>query len=184
MLPALPWLLLLLLNSLGCMRAVQINEGLLNGEFQFAPPPTWTLQRNYRFLGSHTVLLVSPDNRAALSVQLLPAETRATEIPLDLLGEVLLGNLGRKVGVETSIELKHEIVIADRRAFAFTGYRRQGPNETDFTAIISRTQTQTLLIVLTTQRHQVGQYAGVMEALLETLELTAQPAPPTRLDTW
>ena len=177
-------LLWLVIGASGCLRAVQHEQGALVGKMRFTPPPEWSVTRNYRYLGSHNVVLRSPNGQASLSIQLLPLERRAQAVPLDLLGETLLGNAGRRLGIETTLTTQHEVVVANRRGFAFTGWRRHGPNQTDLTALVSRTESHTLLVTLSTPRQTVSEYAGVMQLVMESIEVPDQPAPPARLDSW
>ncbi len=168
----------------GCLRAVQLDDGVLKGRMQFTPPPGWEISRNYRYLGSHNVILISPTRHATVSVQMLPLEERARDVPLDLLGETLIGNAGRSLGIETTLTSKYEVVLADRRAYAFTGWRKHGPNETDVTAIVTRSDRHTVLVILTAPRQNIGEYADIVELVMESLIISDEPAPPARLDSW
>jgi len=172
------WLLL----CQACLPAVRRVDDQLLGDISCQLEPGWELRRNYRWLGSRHVLLVTDPPSATLSLELLRLNRRHAELPLDLLAEGALGNIGRRVGIETHAGSSHEVLLAGRRAIALTGRRRHGPVAVDFTAWIARTDRQLLIMVLHVPPGQLPRHARLLERLLYTLELPRAPTPPDTLD--
>ncbi len=176
---AIPLLLLLLP---GCPKAVQQVEDHATGRVCFSIEPGWEITHNRRLLGSHHVALSPDPPRAVLTVDFLRVGPGGERLPLDLVAEGVIGELGRKLGMKTYATHQHEIVLAGRRAIALTGVRRHGPQEADFTAWVARTPGYLLIVQLQTPRGELQLHARLLQRLLETLQLPHEPPPPDHLD--
>ncbi len=179
-----PWagLLVLLLLLTGCPQAVHRVDDQLLGRVSFAVEPGWEITRNYRWLGSHHVQLSPQPPSSVLTVDLIRTGPGGEQIPLDLVAEGVVGQLGRKLGMRTVATGKHEIELADRRAIALTGTRHHGPHHTEFTAWVARTPGRLLIVQLQAPPGQLEQHTRLLTRLLESFELPLEPPPPDTLD--
>jgi len=176
--------LLLVLSALlgGCPKAVQRVDDRMEGRVSFEVEPGWELTRNYRWMGSHHMML-SPDSRSSvLTLDLMRTGAGGEDIPLDLLAEAVVGQLGRKVGMRTVATHEHEITVAGRRTIALTGTRHHGPQQVEFTAWVTRTPQHLLIVLLQTPPGELQQHTRLLQRLLESLELPLDPPPPDTLD--
>ena len=165
----------------GCPKAVERVDNHLEGQVCFTVEPGWEITRNYRFLGSHHVAMSPEPPRAVLTVDFMHVGHQGETLPLDLVAEGVVGQLGRKLGMETFATHQHEIELAGRRASALTGYRRHGPREADFTAWVTRTPGRLLIVQLQTSRGALQQHSRLLQRVLESMELPLEPPPPDTL---
>ncbi len=177
-----PLLLFLALLTTGCPAAVHRTGDDMHGRFSFQVEPGWELHRNHRFLGSHHVTLLPDPPRSVLSVDLLRVGDDGRDLPLDLVAEGAVGNLGRRLGMRTTATHEHEILLAGRRAIALTGLRQHGPQQAEFTAWVTRTERHLLIVMLQTPPGELQQQVRLLERLLETFELPEDPPPPDIID--
>lgn len=175
---------LLLLSTLltACPKAVQRVDDQLLGRVSFEVEPGWELTRNYRWLGSHHVQLSPAPPSSVLTVDLIRTGPGGEQLPLDLVAEGVVGQLGRKMGMRTIATGKHEIELAGRRAIALTGTRHHGPHHTEFTAWVARTPGRLLIVQLQAPPGQLEQHTRLLTRLLESFELPLEPPPPDTLD--
>ncbi len=166
----------------GCLKAVTVDGDYLRGPVSFARPEGWRVLRNYRWLGGSHVILDSREMNASLAVELLPAGKKADDLPMGLLAEIIVGNLGRSHGVETLVSAEYNVVLADRLAIAMVGTRRHGPRLCDFTALVARTSDKLLLLHLFSPPGTIQTFAPVMETVMNTLTLPGEPVPPTNME--
>ncbi len=172
---------LLVVLLFGCPKAVQRVDDHAMGRVNFAIEPGWEITHNRRFLGSHHVALSPDPPRAVLTVDFLRVGPGGEHLPLDLVAEGVVGQLGRKLGMETLATHEHEIELAGRRTIALTGIRRHGPREADFTAWVTRTPKRMLIVQLQTPRGELQGYSRLLSRLLESFELPTEPPPPDTL---
>ncbi len=175
-------LALLLPLLVACPQAVHRVDDHLLGRVSFAVEPGWEVTRNHRFMGSHHVQLSPDPPTSVLTVDLVRTGPGGDELPLDLVAEGVVGELGRKMGMRTVATHEHEIVVDGRRAIALTGSRHHGPHSTDFTAWVARTPRHLLIVLLQTPPGELPQHTRLLQRLLETLELPQEPPPPDTLD--
>ncbi len=166
----------------GCPKAVQRVDDRLLGRVSFEVEPGWELTRNYRWMGSHHLQLSPQPPSSVLTVDLMRAGPGGEDIPLDLLAEAVVGQLGRKVGMRTLATHKHEITVAGRRTIALTGTRHHGPQQVDFTAWVTRTPQHLLIVLLQTPPGELQHHTRLLQRVLESLELPLDPPPPDTLD--
>jgi hypothetical protein len=172
-------LALLLLTA--CPKAVTRVDDHLVGRVCFEVEPDWEITRNQRWFGSHHVALSPQPPHSVLTVDLLRVGRGGEHIPLDLLAEGVVGELGRKLGMRTEATHEHEIVVAGRRAIALSGARHHGPQRMDFTAWVTRTPEHLLIVQLQTPPGQLQRHSRLLQRLLESLELPHEPPPPDTL---
>ncbi len=175
-------LLALALWLTACPKAVQRVDDHLMGRVSFAVEPGWELNRNYRWMGSHHVQLTPSPPSSVLTVDLLRAGHGGDDLPLDLLAEVVVGQLGRQVGMQTVATQKHEIALDGRRAIALSGRRIHGPHQMEFTAWVTRTPRYLLIVQLQTPPGELQHQTRLLQRLLESFELPLEPPPPDTLD--
>jgi len=155
------------------------------GRFALAVPEDWAVTRNYRLLGTDTVVLAK--GSAAMSVTVRPAATEKRTLPLDLVASVRALSWGRRVGVENAVLGEQEIVLDGRRACAVTGLRRWRTATTGFTMVYLRAPGQTVELVLHAPADEIAGYAATWGTFLDAFHLTAPPEPDGPLfweDTW
>jgi len=175
-------LILLTLTLLGCPKAVQRVDDQLLGRVSFEVEPGWELTRNYRWLGSHHVQLMPSPPDSTLTVDLMRTGPGGEDLPLDLLAEVVVGELGRKLGMRTVATHEHEILLAGRRTIALTGSRHHGPHSLDFTAWVTRTPRHLLIVQLQAPPGTLPEHTRLLQRMLESFELPMEPPPPDTLD--
>jgi hypothetical protein len=166
----------------GCPKAVQRVDDQLLGRVCFEVEPGWELSRNYRWLGSHHVQLVDTPPHAVLTVDLIRTGPGGEQLPLDLVAEGVVGQLGRKLGMVTRAAHSHEIALDGRPAIALTGTRHHGPQEAEFTAWVTRTPGRLLIVQLQTPPGELQQHTRLLQRLLESLELPMEPPAPDTID--
>lgn len=183
--PRFPFLfpiLALVLLLPGCPKAVHRVDDQLLGRVSFEVEPGWEITRNYRWLGTHHVQLTPSPPSSVLTVDLVRVGAGGEDLPLDLVAEGVVGQLGRKVGMQTLATHEHEIVLDGRRAIALTGTRTHGPHQMEFTAWVARTPRHLLIVLLQTPPGQLQYQTRLLQRLLESLELPLEPPPPDTLD--
>ncbi len=178
-----PGILLVLTLALppGCGPAVHHTGGRLEGMVAFDVDPGWTLVRNARWLDGAHVVLEGPEQGTSLAVDLVRVGRRGRDLPLDLVAEGVVGNLGRRQGVETLATTSQEVDLGGRRAVALTGLRRHGPRALDFSALVARDRGHLVLVFLQAPPGRLGAASGAMERLLTTFDLPGRPIPPATL---
>jgi hypothetical protein len=161
-----------------CPKAVTRVDDQLLGRVCFDVEPGWEITRNYRWLGSHHVQLSPAHPTSVLTVDLMRTGRGGEQLPLDLVAEGVVGELGRKLGMRTVATHKHEIVLDGRPAIALTGTRHHGPQQVEFTAWVTRTPGHLLIVLLQTPPGQLQAHSRLLQRLLESLELPSEPPPP------
>lgn len=167
----------LILLLCACPKAVTRVDDQLLGRVCFEVEPGWEITRNYRSLGSHHVQLSPTPPQSVLTVDLIRIGPGGEQLPLDLVAEGVVGELGRKLGMRTVATHQHEIVVDGRRAIALTGTRHHGPQEVEFTAWVARTPGHLLIVLLQTPPGQLQHHSRLLQRLLESLELPLEPPP-------
>ena len=175
-------LMFALLILSGCPKAVERVDNQLQGRVSFEVEPDWQITRNYRWLGSHHVQLSPTPPSSVLTVDLMRTGREGAHLPLDLVAEGVVGELGRSMGMRTVATNEHEITVAGRRAIALTGTRHHGPHAVDFTAWVARTPDHLLIVQLQTPPGQLQDHSRLLQRLLESLDLPAEPPPPDTLE--
>jgi hypothetical protein len=170
--------LFLLLLLTACPKAVTRVDDQLLGRVCFEVEPGWEITRNYRWMGSHHIQLSPTPPWSVLTVDLMRIGQGGEQLPLDLVAEGVVGELGRKVGMRTVATHQHEIVVDGRRTIALTGTRHHGPQEVEFTAWVTRTPGHLLIVMLQTPVGQLQHHSRLLQRLLESLELPQEPPPP------
>jgi hypothetical protein len=138
------------------------------------PPLGWTVASNYRLLGVRTVVLRR--ERASITVQMRPDRGAALEGPLDLVASTRALSWGRRVGVENAILAEHQLLVADREAWAMTGIRRLGPVSIAFSSVTLRNCEALLELTLHAPGSELNRWSVDWMYLLTSVRL-ADPAP-------
>lgn len=155
------------------------------GRFSLVVPDQWAVTRNYRFLGTDTLVLAR--DHAAMSVTVRPDHGASATLPLDLVASVRALSWGRRLGVQNAVLGEQEIVVDGRRACAVTGLRRWRTATTGYTMVFARAPGQTVELVLHAPADELDHYAPEWGAFLDQFHLNAPPepdGPPFSEDTW
>ena len=108
------------------------------GRFDLAVPTGWEIRRNARWLGNEVFSLANPAARATITLELVHADARSQEFPLDLLAEARALSMGRSLGIQSGRSHLHQIDLDGHEAWAVTGRRRWQFVEADYTTIVTR----------------------------------------------
>lgn len=166
----------------GCAHRIHVRDGLISGPFVLEVPPGWEVARRVRWVHLQRVVLVPREGEATLAVERLRADPGLQDLPLDLLAEAIVGEVGRDRQVETWAFHEAEVELAGWPAVALTGRRQGGPWESDFTTVIARTQRHLLVVSLQAPRNQLPRHTLALERVMNTLVLPNAPPPPARLE--
>ncbi len=145
------------------------------GRFTLNPPEGWRVTRNYRWLGTDT--LVVARDLAAISLTLQPCRGRARERPLGGLASARALSWGRRLGVESAILAEHEVLVDGRRGYAVTGVRRWRRELIGYTTIMVRTEERLLELTLFAPPALLDAQSGPWAAVVDSIRL-ADPPPP------
>ncbi len=162
---------------LGCVRAVKPNGDLWVGDFALDAPSSWEITRNYRFLGNSFFTLTAPDRGSAITVEMIRETHRQRRLPLRLVSDVLTVNVGRASGIEAEVIAQHELLVAERRAWATTAVRRHGPQERLASQVALRGERHVVLVTLHTPLGGVPGASLAWQRVLDSLALPGEPAP-------
>ncbi|MBN1335039.1 MAG: hypothetical protein JXB39_03665 [Deltaproteobacteria bacterium] len=161
----------------GCGPAVHRDGDRLEGIVAFEVEPGWRVVRNTRWLEGAHLILDGPEAGTSLAVDLVHVGRKGQDLPLDLVAEGIVGNLGRSQGVETFARTHQEVDLAGRPAVALTGFRRHGPRSVDFSALVARDDRHLVIVFLQAPPGRLGTGVAAMERLLSTFDLPGRPVP-------
>jgi len=162
----------------GCARAVKPQGDLWVGRFALDAPRAWEVTRNYRFLGNSFFTLTAPDRRSAITVEMIRESQRERRLPLRLVSDTLVVNVGRSSGIEAHVIGQHELLVAERLAWATTAVRRHGPHERLASQIALRGERHVFLITLHTPPGGVPDAAIAWQRVIDSFAIPGEPAPP------
>jgi len=176
-------LLLLALPAGACLpRAARVENGQVSGRVSFDVPPGWQVTRNIRWVQLRRVVIQPPTRDGSLAVEWIRVSRKNASLPLDLVAEAVIGNAGREDGEATVFVGKEEVLLADRPAVAITGRRRRGPENLDFTALVTRGEGCLVVVWLTAPPGGLSAHSMALERVMNTLEMPFDPPPPTRFE--
>lgn len=151
------------------------------GRFDLVVPPGWEVATNRRTFGTHVLGLKSDAARATITVALLPDDTPARALPLELVAESRALTSGRALGIESGRSHLHQIDLDGHEAWAVTGRRRWQFVEADYTSVYARVGRHLAEITLQAPVGELDRalpaWAIVLDSLRFPLDRVAVDAP-------
>ncbi len=164
----------MLLLLLGCAAAWRPDAP---GRFDLDVPGGWRITRNHRWFGNDVLELADPAARATITVELVHADARSRQLPLDLLAETRALSMGRSMGIENGRSHLHQIDLDGHEAWAVTGRRRWQFVEADYSTIITRAGRHVAQITLQAPAGQLDRALPAWSTVLETFRFPQDPVP-------
>ena len=153
--------------------------------FDLSVPEKWAVTRNYRLLGTDSLVL--GEGNASISVTVRRDDGAGAALPLDLVASVRALSWGRRLGVENAVLGEQEIVVDGRRAAAITGVRRWRTAKIAYTLVFLRAPGRTVELVLHAPAEALEGYVATWGTFLDSFHLLLPPdpdGPPFSEDTW
>lgn len=164
-------LLIAFLGQACLLRGARVDGDEVLGRTTFQVPEGWTLVRNIRWVGLRRLVLTSDQAAGTLIVEWIRTPPQDPELPLDLVAEAVVGDMGRSQGEASVLLSMDEVLLADRPAIALTGRRRQGPSTVDFTALVTRGERCLVVVHLYAPTGTLTSHTLALERVMNTLDL-------------
>jgi len=165
-----------ILYLLACL-AVKPGLSGWEGAFHFQHPKGWEVVKNHRFLGRHVVVLENRDGPGHITLELYREDRSTRKKPLSLVADVYAANLGWRQGYVITPVAQHQLLVADREAWASDVVRTHGPHRRLASVVMLRGDGRVAVITLSTEEDSPHNVYYAFDQVLSSFDLPDDPPP-------